>query len=344
MTNNPENRYNLITRNLDEVMESELIKKILLERDLKIYWGTAATGRIHIGYLIPFTKLADFLDAGSEVKLLIADLHAFLDNNKTPFELLDLRTQYYSEICRETLKALGVDVSKLKFVKGSDFQLTKEYTLDMYRLSNIVTIAEAKKAGAEVVKQIENPHMAPMLYPILQSLDEQYLDVDVQFGGVDQRKIFVMAHEYLPKIGYKKRAHLMNPMLPGLTGNKMSSSDPSSKIDLLDEPDVIKKKLSKAFCPEAQVEDNGVLIFVKYAVFPYLERKEKTFDVKRPEKFGGNVSFKTYNELETAFVNKQLHPMDLKSSLAEILIELLEPVRKHFENPKLQELLKKAYE
>ena len=47
-------------------------------------------------------------------------------------------------------------------------------------------------------------------YPIMQCLDEQYLDVDAQFGGVDQRKIFALAKEILPKVGFRERAHLMN--------------------------------------------------------------------------------------------------------------------------------------
>jgi len=44
----------------------------------------------------------------------------------------------------------------------------------------------------------------------MQCLDEQYLDVDAQFGGVDQRKIFALAKEVLPKVGFRERAHLMN--------------------------------------------------------------------------------------------------------------------------------------
>lgn len=46
----------------------------------------------------------------------------------------------------------------------------------------------------------------------LQALDEEYLKVDAQFGGVDQRKIFTLAEKYLPQLGYAKRIHLMNPM------------------------------------------------------------------------------------------------------------------------------------
>lgn len=51
-----------------------------------------------------------------------------------------------------------------------------------------------------------------ILFKGLQALDEEYLKVDAQFGGVDQRKIFTFAEKYLPQLGYQKRAHLMNPM------------------------------------------------------------------------------------------------------------------------------------
>lgn len=83
----------------------------------------------------------------------------------------------------------------------------------------MVTEHDAKKAGAEVVKQVESAALSGLIYPGLQALDEEYLGVDAQFGGVDQRKIFVFAEKYLPQIGYKKRAHLMNGMVGGLSGN-----------------------------------------------------------------------------------------------------------------------------
>jgi len=58
--------------------------------------------------------------------------------------------------------------------------------MDNYRLCATVTEHDAKKAGAEVVKQVESPILSGLLYPGLQALDEQYLDVDFQFGGADQ--------------------------------------------------------------------------------------------------------------------------------------------------------------
>lgn len=47
----------------------------------------------------------------------------------------------------------------------------REYTLDVYRLSSVVTEHDAKKAGAEVVKQVEHPLLSGLLYPGLQVIN-----------------------------------------------------------------------------------------------------------------------------------------------------------------------------
>jgi len=342
---NPQEKYDLITRNLQEVLGGEEIKKILAERDLKLYWGTAPTGKPHVGYFVPISKIADFLAAGCHVTVLFANLHAYLDNMKAPWELLKYRTEYYQVIIKALLKSVGVSTDKLKFVNGTDYELSEKYTLDIYKLSAMVTAHDAKKAGAEVVKQSTAPPLSGLLYPSLQALDEEYLDCDVQFGGVDQRKIFVFAEEYLPKLGYKKRSHLMNKMLGGLTGTKMSSSDPNSKIDLLDSAKQVEKKLKKAFCEEGNIENNPILAFIKTVLIPIncLATGKESFEITRPEKFGGNTLYESYEALEKAFLDKQIHPGDLKMSAANALNAILEPIRKEFESPERQELLNKAY-
>jgi hypothetical protein len=63
----PDEKYTLITRNLQEVLGEDTIKSVLKERDLVMYWGTAPTGKPHIGYFVPMQKLADFLKAGCKV-------------------------------------------------------------------------------------------------------------------------------------------------------------------------------------------------------------------------------------------------------------------------------------
>ena len=243
-------------------------------------------------------KIAHFLRAGCAIKILLADIHGFLDNLKAPIELVKYRAEYYKFVIISLLKAINVPLEKLEFVLGSSYQLSEKYTMDIFRLSSIVTEHDAKKAGAEVVRQVDNATLSSLIYPLMQSLDEEYLDVDAQFGGVDQRKIFALAAEQLPRINYKARAHLMNPMVPGLAGGKMSASDPDSKIDVLDPPDVVKRKLKKAVCVPKEVKENGIISFVEYVLLPVSalkspSLKDGTFIVVRKDQ-GPLV----YNEID----------------------------------------------
>ena len=105
---------------------------------------------------------------------------------KAPIDLVAHRTKFYKHLLTTVFKSLGIPISTLRFVEGSSYQLTKEYNLDNYKLCATVSEHDAKKAGAEVVKQVESPLLSGLLYPGLQALDEQYLDVDFQFGGIDQ--------------------------------------------------------------------------------------------------------------------------------------------------------------
>ncbi len=340
----PLEKYKLITRNLQEVVGDDELMQILEQGDLKLYWGTATTGRPHVAYFLPIVKIADFLKAGCKVKILFADLHAYLDDQKSMWDQLQHRTEYYEFLIKEMLKSIGVPLTKLEFVRGTDYQLGTEYSLDMYKLAALSSFKESKKAGAEVVKQSDNPKMSSLLYPILQALDEHYLEVDAQFGGVDQRKIFMFAREYLEKVGYSKRIHLMNPMIPGLTGNKMSSSEEASKIDLLDDAKTVVKKMNKAYCEEGVIEGNGVLAFLQNIIFPILENKGESFVIKRDKKYGGDLTFESYKQVEKEFRNKKLHPADLKAGVAVELNKILDPLRKAFKSSeKMQFTTKLAY-
>jgi len=332
----------LMMRNLQETLGEDRIDEVLKTRDLKVYWGTATTGKPHIAYFVAMSKISDLLRAGCEVTILFADLHAYLDNMKAPWELLKLRTEYYEHAIKAMLLSIGVPLEKLKFVRGTEFQLSQEYTLDVYRLSSIVSEHDARKAGAEVVKQVSHPLLSGLLYPGLQALDEEYLKVDAQFGGVDQRKIFTYAEKYLPSLGYAKRAHFMNPMVPGLTGAKMSSSEADSKIDLLDTAANIKKKLKKAFCEPGNIVDNGLLSFSKFVIFP-VALKGEDFVVERAADNGGNSNYKDFAGLEADFAAEKIHPGDLKASVEKYLNRLLDPVRQYFEKPELKKLVANAY-
>ena len=132
----------------------------------------------------------------------------------------------------------------------------------------------------------------------------------------------------------------MNPMVPGLTGGKMSSSEEDSKIDLLDKPEDVKKKLKKAFCEPGNIAENGILAFLKHVILPL---NHYQFGVKRPDEFGGDKTYTSYDELETDFKEEKLHPGDLKAAVEVYLNKLLDPVRRHFSSPEMQSLVAAAY-
>jgi len=177
------------------------------------------------------------------------------------------------------------------------------------------------------------------------------------------------AAHYLPRLGYAKRAHLMNAMVPGLSGGKMSSSDAKSKIDFLDSAAEIKSKLKAALCTPGDVENNGVLAFLRAVLIPVQElRNEQArargeeaysgpgsfvkpnapkgtiFSIPRPEKFGGDMHFSSYQAVEDAYAKEELHPGDLKAGVTDALINLLGPIRAAFDsNPEWQEAEKNGY-
>lgn len=334
---NIDERFKLIKRNTQEIVQEEELKKLLKEKKNPcVYWGTEVTGKPSLAYFFPLLKLSDFRKAGFKIKVLLADLHGALD--RTPWSVLEHRYDYYKEAITQIFNALGAELKTIEFVKGSEFQLKPEYSFDVLKLASMNSIRDCKKAASEVVKFGDNPHLGGLIYPIMQALDEVYLEADVQFGGMDQRKILMFARENLPKIHHNARVEVMNPMIPGLVGKKMSSSDEKSKIDLTDDEETIREKINKADCVAGD-SDNGIMSFLKYVIMTIKQDKNEKFLIKREEKYGGNLEYGNYEEIEKDFKSKKLHPLDLKNSIAEEIISLLSKVDK----TKLEELGKKAY-
>ena len=333
-------KLELIKRNTQEIItEDELVKLLQSKKTPVVYLGTAITGRPHIGYFMWVLKCTDFLKAGFKVKILLADLHGALDN--TSWDILEKRYKYYKEVIPLIFKAIGVKTDKLEFVKGSEFQMNNKYFFDVLKFSTFVSVDECKKAASEVVKLGDSPKLAGLIYPIMQSLDEEYLGVDIQYGGIDQRKILVFARENLPRLGYKWRIEVMTPLIPGLIGKKMSASDPKSKVDLMDSEEDVIKKIEGAFCEVGKVEDNGVLAFLQYVIFTIKKDNKDVFILERDKKYGGNLEYKNYESLEKDFAAKKIHPLDLKKSLAREINILLKVFRVN--KDKIEKIAKEAY-
>jgi len=321
-------KFDLIARNTEEILTSDDLQLLLKERkQLSAYIGLATTGPFHMGYFVPFGKMLDFDNAGVKNKILIADVHSALDDLKTKWDELDQKAEYYRK-CIE----LGFPwENKPEFVLGSSFQFDEDYHKDLLKLSTLITVARATRAASEVTR-MKNPKVSELIYPLMQSLDEEYLKVDIQLGGIDQRHILTLAREYLPQIGYRKRVEIMTPLIVSLKGPgvKMSASMPETSINVYESEESVKKKINKAYCPEGEIKDNPVLQLFKHIVFPLHEKVK----IERDKKFGGDVAFTSYAEFEMSFAQKKIHPLDAKKTLSEEMIKSFAKARDYFEKNK----------
>ncbi len=320
-----EERLNLIKRNTLEILTVEELQNLLNDgKPLSVYIGRAPTGSIHLGHLVALGKLFDFEKAGIHAKILIADLHAALDDLKSKWEELDKRVDYTKK-CIE----LAFDWERMpEFVRGSDFELSQPYVSDLLKLSTLTTVEKGMHAASEVTR-MKNPKVSEVIYPLMQTLDEEYLDVDIQLGGMDQRHIFAYAREYLEKLGYRKRVEVLTPLIASIRGpgTKMSSSVPESNIKIYDSEESIKKKIMNGYCPEGIIEDNFIVQIVNFFILP----NDGKFKIEREEKFGGDITIESPEQMIQLYTEKKIHPLDLKNAVARNLIERFKNAREYFE-------------
>jgi len=321
------------------------------KRKIIAYDGFEPSGKIHIAQgLLRTINVNKLTEAGIYFKFWVADWFALM-NDKLDGNLEKIQTvgEYFIEVW----KACGMDMKNVEFVWASK-TMDQDYWLSVLRIAKLNSVKRITRC-AQIMGRSESDSLsaAQIFYPPMQAADIFHLDVDVAQLGMDQRKVNVLAREVAPKIGKKKPIAIHHHMLMGLTkpdakgltgadaviAKKMSKSDPNSAIFMTDTTEDITKKFKKAYCPEGEVEDNPVLEYCKYIVF----EKVKKFEIERPEKFGGNVAFDSYGDLEKAFVSKKVHPMDLKAATAKYIDEFLQPIREHFKtNKKAKKLLEKV--
>jgi tyrosyl-tRNA synthetase len=306
--------YELATRNTVEIITDEELRSLIIREKKRVYAGYEPSGEIHLGHLVTINKLIDLQEAGFEVVVLLADLHAFLNRKGTMEQVRQLAE--YNKRCFE-----GLGLRDVEYVLGSDLQLSPEYQLMVLRLSQQITLNRAKRSMDEVGRNMEAPTVSQMIYPIMQMVDIATLRVDAAVGGIDQRKIHMLARENLATVNYPPPVCIHTPILNGLDGKKMSSSS-GNYISVADSLEDIERKCQKAFCPP-ECEENPVLQILRYHIFP----RSGTVTIKRPAKFGGDREFGSYPELEEAYRKGEIHPLDLKKAVGSAMGEILSCVR-----------------
>ncbi len=373
-----EEKLKLIKEVGEEIITEDELKSLLeKEKEIIAYDGFEPSGQMHIAQgILRAINVNKITKAGIKFKILVADWHA-MANNKMGGDLEKIQTvgRYFIEIW----KASGMDLSKVEFVWASDLVKDSDYWKLVIRVgrSNVLRrfIRTAEIMGRE--ESLDKLTGAMIIYSCMQTADIFYLGAKICQLGMDQRKVNMLAREIGPGLEFWKPVVVSHHMLLGLQkfeirpsdsegetnpkgvylrSNdknsklqktielKMSKSKPESAIFMTDTKEEVERKIMKAYCPEGVVEFNPILEYYRYLVFNALDRLGiKEVVIERPEKFGGNVVFNSFEELERKFANKEIHPMDLKITLAKLINQLLDPVRRHFEeNQDAKALLEKV--
>ena len=330
------------------VTQDELIELFKTNSSPKHYIGLEISGFLHLGSLISTGfKINDFTKAGVKCKIFLADWHTLInDKLGGDWETISKVSKYYQDafklVCPDAEIVLG---SKL-------YEEKTEYWSELVKFTKHMSIARTMRTltimgRSEDDKKID---VAKLLYPAMQAVDIHSLDVDIAHAGMDQRKIHMLVREIFPKMGWKVPVSVHHKLLPGLSKpaetnesqilGKMSKSDPNSGIFIHNTDEEIKKKISKAWCDEGIIENNPILAIAKSIIFHEFSEMK----VERPEKFGGNVSYSNYSQLETDFVEKKLHPGDLKQTVGNYLVKIISPIREKLNlSDELSETIKKSF-
>lgn len=330
------------------VTHDELVELFKTNSSPKHYIGLEISGFLHLGSLISTGfKINDFVEAGVKCTVFLADWHTLInDKLGGNWEDISKVSKYY----HDAFKLVCPDV---EIVLGSRlYEEKREYWSELVKFTKHMSIARTMRTltimgRSEDDKKID---VAKLLYPAMQAVDIHSLDVDIAHAGMDQRKIHMLVREIFPKMKWRVPVAVHHKLLLGLTKpaetsdsqilGKMSKSDPDSGVFIHNTDDEIKKKISKAWCEEANIQNNPLLEIARTVIFHEFDE----MNVERPEKFGGNVSYLDYSQLETDFAEKKLHPSDLKQTVGNYLVKIVSPIRDKLNlSDEIFEVIKKSH-
>ena len=343
-------KLDLIGRSPTEEIVTDEELKILLETNDKPnhYIGLEISGFLHLGSLISTGfKINDFIKAGVNCTVFLADWHTLInDKLGGDWNSISKVTKYYENAFKNLCPGI-------KIKTGTElYDSSKDYWSNIIKFTKNMSLARTMRT-LTIMGRSENEEkidLSKLLYPPMQAVDIHTLDVDIAHAGMDQRKIHMLVREIFPKMKWKVPVAVHHKLLPGLSEplknqndgtitTKMSKSNPNSGIFIHDSNDEINSKIKKAWCEQGNAENNPILEISRQIIF----HEFNEIIVERPEKFGGNVSYGTFDELSNEFLEGKLHPSDLKNSVAKYLIKIIEPIREKTKlSPELIQLIKQS--
>ena len=282
----------------------------------RVFSGTRATGRLHLGNYLGAIKgyIALQNDSQYECVYMAVDVHTIT----TPFNHKTLQTAT-RDIIMDYLAA-GLDPEKAIITKQS---LVPEHMELSFLFSSVLSVARMQELPTFKDKVKQHPHnvtMALLNYPALMAADILVYKAGLVPCGLDQEPHLEVTREVARKMNqlYEmdfpevQRFVTEIKSVPSLVGDgKMSKSVEGSFINLTDDLATIKKRLSGAPTDNGKGDriptEGGVANLLKFVeLFEGVEKRK---------------------EYEQQYVGSGIRYGDLKSELAEAINKELTPIR-----------------
>jgi tyrosyl-tRNA synthetase len=238
----------LLTRGVEEVINFEnLEKKLKSGKKLRVKFGIDPTSpNIHIGRAVPLFKLRDFQDLGHQIVFIIGDFTGVIgDTSDKESERPMLQSEEVKKNMENYINQANkiLDINKCEIHYNSEWLGKLGYKeigehADVFSVSNFIARDNIKKR-LDTGKRVS---LREVLYPLMQGYDSVEVKSDIEIGGTDQRFNLLAGRELQKHYNQEPQDIIMNPIIEGLDGRKMSSSW-GNVVNIFDKPNDMYGKI-----------------------------------------------------------------------------------------------------
>ncbi|WRG59581.1 tryptophan--tRNA ligase [Helicobacter pylori] len=285
----------------------------------RVFSGIQPTGQIHLGNYLGAIKHWVELQDEYENLFCIVNSHAIT----LPIEPIFLKSQTYELV--KLLLACGIDPSQSGLFIQSEVD---EHPALAWLLDCQVSMGEMQRMTQFKDKSLKNPksvNVGLFNYPILMASDILLYQSDLVPVGEDQKQHLELTRNIAEKFNrdFGGCFKVPEPLIAKVGARVMGLDDPKVKMSkshqganhaifLLDEPDIIVRKIKKA-----ATDSIGVIEFD--------EKREGIFNLLNIYML---LSDESPENIEERFKNKGYG--DFKKELAEVVIQSLKPIQERY--------------
>ncbi len=238
----------LLSRGVEEVIDKNHLRKRLESGEkLRIKLGIDPTSsNLHLGRSIPLLKMRDFQELGHQVVFIVGDFTGIIgDTSDKDAERPMLASDQVKKNMKSYVEQAGkvIDIQKAEVHYNSEW-LGKLSYAELGEQANQFSIAEFI-ARDNIRRRLDagtRVSLREVLYPLMQGYDSVVVKADVELGGTDQRFNLLAGRTLQEKYKQQPQDIIMNPLVAGTDGRKMSSSW-GNTVNLTDEPNEMFGKI-----------------------------------------------------------------------------------------------------